>query len=330
MERWLERQYFWFGPVCIAGYTALWGPDVYVNDPLQASGFILFFVGLLWSLKVPDRMSLTLSRLQARNVLSPASEVAALGTRLHRSARRWARTASVVAVVLIEAAFIAAAGFSKPVLMVIEGVMAIPVGRFLGRAACYGRLGSELRSSRAINMAVLPGHVDGAAGLRPVGSLYFFQAMLVSLIALYLSVWWLLMELVPRFEDRYGDWQGAYLGLFIVALCCVAAAFLCPMWTFHLSMREAKHTLAAEADRISIQIADEEQRLLAMNGSVDTTRHQERLGRLVQRFRVIEKMPTWPVSAGLRSWFTANILALPLPVIAGLIPALLGSTLQGS
>lgn len=321
------RHYVWFGPACIVGYTALWGPSVFVRDPLQASGFILFFVALFWSLKLPNRVSLTLSRLQARDVLSPVREVAALEAQLHRSARRYARAMSVVTVILIEVAFVAAAGFAKPGLMVIEGVMAIPVGRFLGRAVCYGRLGHRVRTNQAIELVVLPGHIDGAAGLRPVGSLYFFQAMLVSLIALYLSMWWFLMELVPRFKALYGSWQDAYLGLFLVVLCCVAAAFLLPMWTFHLSMREAKRTLEAEADRISSKIALEEHRLLSMNGNSDVTRHQEYLSRLVQRFRAIEKMPTWPVSAGLRSWFTANMLALPLPVLAGLVPVLVQSTL---
>ncbi|WP_144384466.1 hypothetical protein [Streptomyces sp. SAJ15] len=324
------RHYAWIGPACVAGYTALFGPGVYADDPLHASGFMLFFVALFWSLKVPNRMSLTLSRLQARNALSPAREVTALETRLHHSARRWARAMSVVTVVLIEVAFIAAVGFSKPGLMVIEGAMAVPVGRFLGRAMCYGRLGGRLRANQAIELVVQPGHVDGAAGLRPVGGLYFFQAMLVSLIALYLSVWWLLMELIPRFEARYGYWQDAYLGLFLVALCCVAAAFLLPMWTFHLSMREVKQALASEADRISIKIATEERALLSMDGGLDATHHQEHLSRLVQRFRAIEKMPTWPVSTGLRTWFMANMLALPLPVVAGLVPVFVQSVLTGA
>ncbi|QIK10203.1 hypothetical protein SLV14_007015 [Streptomyces sp. Je 1-4] len=330
MEQWLVRHYAWFGLACVAGYTAQWGPGVYIRDPLHASGFMLFFVALFWSLTVPNRMSVTLSRLQARNVLSPAREVAVLEDQLCDSARRWARAMSVVTVVLIEAAFIAAVGFSNPVLMVIEGVMAIPVGRFLGRAVCYGWLGRRLRANQAIKLIVQPGHVDGAAGLRPIGSLYLFQAMLVSLIALYLSVWWLLMELVPRFKARYGYWQDAYLGLFLVALCCVAAAFLLPMWTFHLSMREAKQALAPEADRISIDISAEKQHLLSMNDGVDATHHQEYLNRLDQRFQTIEKMPTWPVSAAMRNWFTANMLALPLPVLAGLVPVFVQSVLTGN
>lgn len=121
-------------------------------------------------------------------------------------------------------------------LLTEEVIAVIPVGLFLGRACSYGRLGSRLRT---LGFAVKPdpAHLDGAAGLRPVGALFFHQATLLAIPAAFLAIWWVLIPLVNL---RYLVWRTPYAGLLALVVAIEIAAFVIPMLTFHEIMRERK------------------------------------------------------------------------------------------
>jgi len=183
-------------------------------------------------------------------------------------------------------------------------------GRYLGRMAFYGTLGRLLRA-RNIRLKVQPGHPDGAAGLKPIGDLYFFQAMVIAIPALYLALWWFIIPTM----GRYTVWRGPYLGLLAVVLTVEVLAFFAPLWSFHQEMQAQKSVLLNEADTLSGQMDAVQAELPEAKTDQERTALKERLSSMTDRYWAIERMPTWPVDARVRRRFTLNNVVLFLPLI---------------
>ena len=115
-------------------------------------------------------------------------------------------------------------------------------GHFLARAVAYGRMGALLKQA-AIRLRAQPGHLDGAGGFKPVGDLFFYQALVIGLAAAFLAIWWLIIPFLPE----YARWREIYLGLLAIALLFEMLAFFGPMWSFHTEMRAQKARLTAPA-----------------------------------------------------------------------------------
>ena len=182
------------------------------------------------------------------------------------------------------------------------------VGFHAGRIASYGRLGARLKAHGALP-AVVVAHVDGAAGLRPVGDFFFFQAMVVAIPAAFLAVWWFVIPI--GWQERYGYWRNSFLVLLVVAVLVEVLAFLGPMMVIHHHMVASKRKLQLDADRLAHRIAQ-----LQTKAADGETEDQTRvLDRLQSRFNSIETLPTWPVDARTRRRFSLNNIGLLLPVI---------------
>jgi hypothetical protein len=155
--------------------------------------------------------------------------------------------------------------------MTVEVAAALLVGCFIGRAVGYGLLGRRLNKPRfevTLDPEHLdPEHLDGAAGLRPIGDLYFFQAMLLAIPAAYLAIWWFL---IPFLGDRYDDWRSPYVGLLAFILVCEILAFLLPLRSFHLILKRRKLKLLGEADSISQEVTELQRKLLSTSDEEET------------------------------------------------------------
>jgi hypothetical protein len=75
--------------------------------------------------------------------------------------------------------------------------------------ASYGQLGWHL-NSEPVEVLVQPSHVDGVAGMKPLGEFYFYQAMVVGIPAVFLAVWWFLFPIWPR---DYSHWEDSYVDI---------------------------------------------------------------------------------------------------------------------
>ena len=194
------------------------GFDFAQMDVLLLSGVAVFIAGLLVARTIPRRLKATLGRLIQREAVvaaegaSPEADLDKLWNALEDRAGIWARAVAVISAITILIAFLVVfwGEFSaaKIFLTLGEVVGAYVAGTFLGRMACYGQLGRVL-TERGLRINVVPGHVDGAAGLKPVGDFFFFQAMVVAVPAVYLTLWWFLIPYWPRYEG----WRQPYLGL---------------------------------------------------------------------------------------------------------------------
>lgn len=309
------QRFLWVPFALIFVYYLVVQVDVYGRnvgewDVLLLSGWATLTVALVVARAVPARMRVTLQRLVDRHVLDlDESELQRLVKALEARGMRWGGWTGAVVVVAIGVAFVFA--YSKPALLqriplaVLEAIGGYVAGLQLGRMASYGALGAFLRRNEC-RLEVWPGHVDGAAGLKPLGDFYFFQAMIAAVPAIFLAVWWFL---IPLKGTRYDYWRDPYVGLLVPAIALEVLAFVVPIWSFHKEMVKKKLELLREADQLSAEMLTE--------GDAGEVPDQKkyRLERAKERYLAIEHMPTWPVDIKTRRRFRLNNAALFVPLL---------------
>jgi hypothetical protein len=202
----------------------------------------------------------------------------------------------------------------------VGAVLGYLVGRVIGRMASYGMLGTFLAHRRVTFRSTL-GHVDGAAGLKPVGDYYLYQALLLTLPAIFLLAW-LAMFNIPKWHERDGErWQGAYIAFLALAILLEIVVFVVPMWRAHIAMKQEKHRQRVTADTTLGPEISEIRAQLERNLTADARKAaQDRLESLTMRYQAIESMPTWPLDSTLKRRVTLGNAAL----IVGLIVQLIG------
>lgn len=291
--------------------------DVAFWDVLFISGIATFIVGFRLALSIPERLKSMLARLQNRDVLRcDAAALSAFEGRLDSVAREWGWGFAGLVVGLLVLATLIARGWqfylgdvSFIVILAVTGGVA---GNYIGRIALCGLLAWQLKRD-GIPLEVKPGHVDGCAGLKPIGDFYFYQAMVTALPALFVAVWLLL---IPVWSYRsYDNWREPYLGLLPFAIAFEVLAFIVPVFSFHRVMATQKDALLREADALSLEIARIEGELAGGQANLPRDVMKDQLTYLAKQYQDLENMPTWPVSTELRTRFTVNNVVLLLPII---------------
>jgi hypothetical protein len=324
-ENWLRRHYL---HVTVVTFILLILNEFYVFgahlpgwDWLFVSGWITFLLTFKATFLLPDKVDAVLSRLAASRVLEDSNnELGDFKQGLHESARGAARIGGVIAAAVLALGWILAKRGALPfylLTVLLEVAGAFLAGSFIGRAISYSRLGQRLKNE-GFSINADPEYLDGVAGLRPIGRLYFFQSALVAVPGAFLAAWWFL---IPLFGNRYDAWRDVYAGLLVFVILCEALAFFRPMWTFHRVMSDKKAELLIEADQISEQAARIQERL---RGSADegvAAQLEDQLGRMTKRYKAIVDMPTWPVDKRIQRRFALNNLILFIPVFAQLLGA---------
>src|SRR5262249_32025862 len=149
------------------------GGLLYRWDWLFLSGLLLFLAEALLARTLPSRVDGVLARLVDRKVLAAdPDDMVALRGALASRAEYLGHWAGLVVAVLLAVASIFAFGpeyvSDKLVLVVVEPSTGYVAGHYLGHMAAYGSLGGLLEKLD-IKFRVHPGHLDGAAGLQPLG-----------------------------------------------------------------------------------------------------------------------------------------------------------------
>jgi hypothetical protein len=279
---------------------------------------LAFIVALALAQTIPLRMSQTLDRLANRSVFELSEEALAdLQQKMEARGQLFSKIGAVVVGLAILGAFLAAyrglPRYEIP-LTILETFLGAVAGYYIGQMIAYGTLG-QLSLSEKVSVSPKPGHIDRAAGLKPIGDFYFFQAMVVAIPCLYIAVWWFLIPLLPWYQH----WRSPYLGLLAVGLIFEILSFLLPMWVFHLIMQRQKVKSLAEADALSKSITELESRILRAADAGETNDLQKQLDFQREKYWEIEHMPTWPVDAVTRRRFTVNNLLLFLPFLSDLV-----------
>jgi len=299
--------------------------DPFAWDVLLLSGVAMLAVGLVFSNTGSARLHVTLDRLSKRgSLLAAPDRLAAIKTGIEGRAGPWIQAGGIVTALAVFASFLFVMSYEPPnkrighsVLALFEIAWGYVAGRSLGRMASYGALGWYLKSKNT-PIRILPGHIDGAAGLKPVGEFCFSQAMIAALPAIYLGLWSIVIPAWPHAEvrERYMKWAHPYLWLLALALMVEVLAFVIPMWWFHREMREQKQQLLPTADELSQAIAEMNSQLAEAKSATERAELNEQLRFKTKQYWDIELLPTWPVDNAIIKRFTIRNVGLLIPLAA--------------
>jgi hypothetical protein len=359
-EKWYER---YFLIIFAVGMVLLWLNEVFVYylsghwDWLFISGVVIAFLGLRLGILLPAQMGRMLGRLRVsgslvlkngvEQVLSEEQLKTFRGSFETRSAR-WARNGGIGGIVIILLSILAISYYRKDlsniignfgdiitnlldtiflvgfvIFLAVEICGGYGIGYYLGYAASNGGLGHLLKQ-QALVVKAQPGHPDRAAGLRPVGNLYFWQAMLLAIPALFLAGWWVLIGVVPYFTKLYAQWRAPYLIMFALVVITEVLAFVGPLWSFHQAMQVQKTTLLEEADTLGQGIVSIQKELTEGLPSEKANVLKDQLAAMQQRYEAIQHMPTWPVDTNTFWKFAGGLVVqIFIAVLGALISKLL-------
>lgn len=313
--------FFLIGVIAVcANEIYLFGPNVLKWDPMYISSVFTFIIGLRLAVNLPHLVEDTLLRLKnCGSLRMNDDQFRGLKAKIETNAKIYAKWTGLIASIFMLLAFGIAFGPYRALwvqsyftLFAMAG--AYIAGLFLGRSICYSRLGRFIRKEH-ITVDIQPGHLDGAAGLKPVGDLFFYQAMLLAIPALFLAVWWVL---IPALE-RYLYWRSPYLVLLALVLTIEILAFILPMLSFHHEMQSRKRKLLVVADQISLDFTKGQEELVRLESDDERKKLKGKLDLMTDRYAAIQNMPTWPVDTKIRRWFVINNIALFLPLLTRFI-----------
>jgi hypothetical protein len=228
-------------------------------DILSLSGLVTLAITLLLAQGSGERLERMLDRLASRGVLHMSRErLDEMKEAVDQRAVVWVRSTGLLlaAAIVIAFASVISENFDTPraksllQLALFQTLWAYIVGRQVGRMAFYCAIGSFLKR-RGPSIQVAPGHIDGAAGLAPVGAFFVRQARTVHPAAVFLAVWFLILPRWPEpwLRARYAQWTHPYGALFLFIVLIDVMVIFWPMWSFHTQACRQKESLLLEADR---------------------------------------------------------------------------------
>lgn len=294
-------------------------------DPLFLSGCLIVIAGLWLARSQSQRFQDMLERLTDRGALEfdgvpiDSRRLESLSAAVEARAERWGWYAGTALALVIASSFVAVKGFGSDVLEalgapLIGALGGALVGRKIGQMIACSFVQRSL-DEHEISFRTKPGHIDGAAGLKPLGDYYLYQALLLAIPAGFLVAWSLIF--IDNGWDRYyGGWREAYLWLLALAIAFELFAFVAPLWRVHEEMTAQKRRAIARADRdLGPRIASARETLEQDLESDRRSAVRDQLEQLTSSYRDIEGMPTWPLDRKLRRQLTLTNATLIVPLV---------------
>jgi hypothetical protein len=196
-----------------------------------------------------------------------------------------------------------------------EAIGAFIVGRYLGRGLSYGFLGKQLAYD-GVKLNMILGHSDNAAGLRPIGDFYFYQAIVTALPVIFFAFWVLVTPvwagLWPSSQSEFAaQWTNTYLACFVLALGIEVLSFVLPLWFFHQEMTSHKREMQTRVDELSAKLSR-----LQRERTLQTDLHDDGDQRVLlnEQIALLENQPTWALAPDVRQRFAWGNIACLSPV----------------
>jgi hypothetical protein len=277
----------------------------------SASAGIALVLTLPIGLRVAAESHDVIERLARRHVLEGPS--AELLRELDEDGRRWSTALGWVGGLGLPVLLVAVWGSAaRELIVVLAAVGGLLAGRVIGALVATSRLGRVIEDG-PWRIGLQPGHVDGAAGLRPVGDHFFRQAMVLAVPALWLAV----RLSLPVFPLE--QWRSVYVGLLVLVVALEVVAFVAPMTAFHRIMRHEKRELLLRADGSSAELDRLEQLLQGDLADEERDALADRVSRIRENYDRVERLPTWPVATEVRRRFTVRNVLLLTPAALNLV-----------
>lgn len=178
------------------------------------------------------------------------------------------------------------------------------------------------RLGRTLNIEPQPGNVDRAGGLAAFGNLCLWNALIASLLGIYLGGWLIVAVVLGPPENQcderslitetgarvasYGCqalfWKATYLKLLLVPTGLALFGLVAPVWSLHQLMAKKRHGMQRRLLELGRQIHYLEQELLTRAEELETGEFEQLTKRLEltrETHRRNSHFPVWPYNSGI-------------------------------
>lgn len=289
--------------------------DVAGWDWMLISGLITFALSLSFIGQVEPSFNRCIARLFDRGMLRAGTmDQDTLLAHFSKLAKAWALGFALLVAVAMALVWtwVLMIAFSYPRLglAAVQVVLGFVAGGYLGQLACYGRFARAIGDGR-VQLHLDPWHADQAAGIKPVGDFFFFQATFATIPAAFLAVW---IWIMPLWE-RYDIWYTPYVALLCLAVLIQALAIFLPLGRFHSEMLKQKRAWRRRLDEEFRQNSAVRATFLDSEQIAEQAQVEAVLEMLTKRHAEVEAMPTWPIDKNLWKKFTFRNLLLLSPIV---------------
>lgn len=203
-------------------------------------------------------------------------------------------------------------------IIAVMGVCGFYAGAFFGASAGHGAFASILSSDQT-RLRIRPDHFDGAVGLKPIGDLYLFQALLTGIPLIWFVVWWVL---IPAYQSTvcasvdYSAWRGPIVLMWLVTLCFTYLGFIRPILQLRKRVFSERTRLRSEVVPDVRQRIRELQKRLASEAvsAPEADRINSEIDRMASYIWSIDRMSSWPMDAATRrKYFSVHALVAVAP-----------------
>ncbi|MFG5383801.1 hypothetical protein [Yoonia sp. R2-816] len=284
-------------------------------DWMLLSGLMVFALSIAFVDSIKPKLHRCIARLFDRGVLQPgAMSEDGFQASFAADAKRWALRGALLTAAAMALAWAFVLWTNRQPMQVplalVQIILGFIAGGYIGEMACFGRLGRRIQTGD-VALHLDPWHADGTAGLRPVGSFFFYQATFATIPAAFLAIWiWIL----PLW-DNYAHWYLPYLALLIIAIIVQTLAVFLPLGSFHIEMMRQKREWRRKLDEEFRQNSAQRAAFLD-SANIDKQNEIEAvLDLLTKRHQEVEAMPTWPIDRNLWRKFTFRNAFLLAPIL---------------
>jgi len=305
--------------------------DLLKWDFMLISGYIAFLLTLPWLFQIPRQFNTTLKRLITRGIFcSPQNSNELLISQIHKKELLCSRLGAMLLCVVITTAYIVIYWkyFTDfQLLKIMEAALgsfcSFLAGKYVGKFVLYTNIISIGLVKKKINVNVLPGHMDGAAGLKPLGEFHFKMALVFLAPIVFLGIWLLIIPNSPFVETtkagtvpRYQKWEDVFFFLLLLSIGVEVMTFLFPLWTIHKIMLARKNALEDKADRLASDILVLKRKLSESLSETSRKELYEQQEFKSRTYHDIENMPTWPFGKKILQKFTITNILVLIPAIS--------------
>lgn len=215
---------------------------------------------------------------------------------------------------------------SLPIVLLLVLVIGLEAftGFLLGLMAWrMGVVGVQVwRLGKRFKLTPQLGHPDQCGGFEPVGYLCLWNALILTIPAVYLGVW-----IILGAQMSYGRFVPLFTRLLLVPVAIAVCSFTLPLWGVHREMARQRVEVRRRLDQLSQSInhlaremLDRADELLPDEG--------EKMSRKLELMRQIyqqnERYPVWPFNVGIMVRFVSS-QAVPILGLTGLGKDIVGA-----
>lgn len=285
-------------------------------DFLFFTAVAVFGITFKLSLNIPKKMDITIERLLYRGIINSEEHIK---IQLEKKANNLAKLWGILLGIGVFLGWMVGLELKawNIFLIIFETFLAYLTGRIFGIMVAYGTLGSLLKKENIV-LSLKPDHIDGAAGLKPIGDFYLFQAIIASVPAFFIGTWSVLLTLWSKngyVPQSTLAWKEKAILLLILAIIFEILVFILPMRSFNTAMGEFKAELLKNADGISQDIVIMKEQILNTKNEQEYNLIKSKISHLNERYQAYEKMPTWPIALKTGKLFAINNFVLIIPFI---------------